>query len=106
MKVGTKTGLVRIAGNLNDKMPKGTVNNVLKQSRQKYGSEECAQVSIVIQRAENNYSACSLDLLGRRHRCDRSADPFVRNVIKFHLEGLKEDQYTSVSDVSNVRSSA
>jgi predicted RNA binding protein YcfA (HicA-like mRNA interferase family)/predicted RNase H-like HicB family nuclease len=87
----SKPGRVTVPGKPRDDLAPGTLNSVLKQAGLK--NEVAMRYAVVIEQADNNYSAYVPDLPG----CVATAATLdqvemqIREAIAFHLEGLRED---------------
>jgi predicted RNA binding protein YcfA (HicA-like mRNA interferase family)/predicted RNase H-like HicB family nuclease len=89
----TKPGRVTIAGHLNDNLVSGTFNSILKQAKLKR-KFKMHQFLIVIEKAENNYSAYSPDLDGciATGKTKEDVKKNMQHAIELHLKGLHEDK--------------
>ena len=91
-KHSTKPGVVTIAGKPNEEVPKGTLNNILKQARLKNCGENLMEYVVIFEKGENNYGAYAPDLPG----CGvvgetlEEVRTLIAEAIEFHIEGLRE----------------
>jgi predicted RNase H-like HicB family nuclease/predicted RNA binding protein YcfA (HicA-like mRNA interferase family) len=87
----TKSGRVTVAGKPSDDLAAGTLGSILKQAIS--SSEERMRYAVVIEKAENNYSAYVPDLPGciATGTTIEEAEQLIREAIEFHLTGLRED---------------
>ena len=87
----TKSGRVTVAGKPGDDLAAGTLGSILKQAIS--SSEERMRYAVVIEKAENNYSAYVPDLPGciATGTTIEEAEQLIREAIEFHLTGLRED---------------
>jgi predicted RNase H-like HicB family nuclease len=89
----TKTWCVTVAGKMSDDTTSGTFNSISKQATK---GSTLVRYAIVIEETGSNYSAYVPDLLV----CIATAatlsevESEIRDAIRFHLGGLKEDGFT------------
>ena len=86
----TKPGRVTVAGKPHDDLAPGTLNSILKQAGL---NKTSMRYAIVIEQAENNFSAYAPDLPGcvATGASLEAVEAEMREAITFHLQGLRED---------------
>jgi predicted RNase H-like HicB family nuclease/predicted RNA binding protein YcfA (HicA-like mRNA interferase family) len=103
----SKPGRVMVAGKPSDDLAPGTFNSILQQYLETGWPEGDAlmRYAVVIEKADGNYSAYVPDLPGCVATGDtvKDAEREIRDAIRFHIEGLKEDglvvpEPTSIAD--------
>ena len=100
-KHASKPGRVTFPGKPGDDLAPGTLNSILKQADLKCGFMRYA---IVIEQAENNFSAFVPDLPGcvATGKTIAEVETETRDAITFHVEGLREDHIPVPPGLSDV----
>ena len=85
-----KSGRVTVPGKPSDDLAPGTLNSILKQAQLK---DYHMRYAIVVEKAQNNYSAYVPDLPGcvATGFTIEETEREMREAIEFHIEGLIED---------------
>ena len=87
-----KLGRITIAGHPGDDLAPGTLHSIYKTGL-KWKGEKLHRFLIVIEKAENNYSAYSPDLPGcvATGATREDAEKVMHEAIELHVHGLVED---------------
>ena len=97
-----KKGRVTVPGKPSDDLAPGTLKSILKQASLK--DRVLMRYAIVIEKAENNFSAYVPDLPGcvATGTTIEETESEMRAAIEFHLQGMKDDGLTILEPASQV----